>query len=53
MLCIAIRLMTVRFPAITLMVSLKMTSITWHPFLNIGQPPCAGDGLVFAGSKLK
>ena len=26
--CIAIRLMTVRFPAITLMVSLKMTSIT-------------------------
>ena len=36
--CIAIRLMTVRFPAITLMVSLKMISITWHPFLNIGQP---------------
>lgn len=34
--CIAIRRMTVRFPAITLMVSLKMTSITWHPFLNIG-----------------
>lgn len=33
--CIAIRLMTVRFPAITLMVSLKMTSITWHLFLNI------------------
>lgn len=33
--CIAIRRMTVRFPAITLMVSLKMTSITWHPFLNI------------------
>lgn len=33
--CIAIRLMTVRFPAITLMASLRMTSITWHPFLNI------------------
>ncbi|SWB15663.1 DNA adenine methylase [Klebsiella pneumoniae] len=33
--CIAIRLMTVRFPAITLTASLKMTSITWHLFLNI------------------
>lgn len=26
----------VRFPAITLTASLKMTSITWHLFLNIG-----------------